>query len=279
MKGLRDLLGHQLLLVPSVAAIIRNDTNQILVLQQQSGKWSLPAGAIEPGESPHQALVREVFEETGLTVSHLQLLGVVGGDEYRITYPNQDKVEFTVCVYECIGSGNLAAIDGEATAFEWVEAPLIPDRLELPYPLRFFEPDVDEEMIGVGFSSGVRYYRYEQDVGWLIRLDTVWKPLKDDPWRGLVLLHRSLGQLKAQLEQRGYQPDRIPLPEDWFIKWVLLDSNPFWRGLALNWVEEMVSNHERLNHSLVEILQRIQHAQGTTQAQRHQAKRLWKQIQ
>ncbi len=126
-------------------------------------------------------------------------------------------------------------------------------------------------MIGVGFSSGARYYRYEHATGWLLRTPTNWKPLKEDPWLGLVLLHRSLDELKAQLKQHGYQPNQIPLPEDWFIEWVLLNSTPFWCGLALNWVEDMVVNHIQLNQSLIDILNQLQKEQSLTQAQRHQA--------
>nr|WP_245645329.1 NUDIX domain-containing protein [Pseudonocardia acaciae] len=41
------------------------------------GLWSLPGGRVEPGESDHQAVVREIEEETGLRVRPGRLLGTV----------------------------------------------------------------------------------------------------------------------------------------------------------------------------------------------------------
>lgn len=49
------------------AAIIRND--EILMVRHRDGEreyWTLPGGGIEPSESPQEAAVREVKEETGL---------------------------------------------------------------------------------------------------------------------------------------------------------------------------------------------------------------------
>ena len=68
-QQLRARIGHDLLLLPSVAAVIRNSDGRLLLQEKASGEgWSLPAGAIEPGESPAQAVRREVLEETGLTI-------------------------------------------------------------------------------------------------------------------------------------------------------------------------------------------------------------------
>lgn len=50
------------------AAIVKGDSI-LMVLHQHDGRsyWTLPGGGVEAGETPQQAVVREVHEETGLT--------------------------------------------------------------------------------------------------------------------------------------------------------------------------------------------------------------------
>jgi 8-oxo-dGTP diphosphatase len=56
-------------------AIIFDDAGRVLFVRQSYGdrRWSLPGGEVDEGESPYEAVVREVLEETGLmvTVSYL----------------------------------------------------------------------------------------------------------------------------------------------------------------------------------------------------------------
>ncbi len=67
----------------SVRAAIADGEGRCLVLRRSAacesnaGKWELPGGKAEPGEAFDAALVREVAEETGLTVSLEHALGVV----------------------------------------------------------------------------------------------------------------------------------------------------------------------------------------------------------
>ncbi len=138
-RDLRRHIGTRLLFSPSVVAIIHNEQNQILFVQEVGSRtWGLPAGAIEIGETPAQAMVREAYEETGLKVVPRHLLGVFGGEEFRWTYPDGNKVEYINFVFECaVVKGKLEAIDGEIANHEYFSPSCLP-KLQFPYPKEFF---------------------------------------------------------------------------------------------------------------------------------------------
>ncbi|MHB0802924.1 NUDIX domain-containing protein [Bacillus thuringiensis] len=137
-KKIREQLGHELILIPSVAAVIKNGQGDILFQYPGGEYWSLPAGAIEPGETPEEAVVREVWEETGLKVQVKKQKGVFGGEEFRYTYANGDKVEYIVVVFECeVTSGKLKSIDGESLKLQYFSFSEKPT-LVLPYPDNIF---------------------------------------------------------------------------------------------------------------------------------------------
>ncbi|WP_084309340.1 NUDIX hydrolase [Alkalihalobacterium bogoriense] len=139
-KNIRDKIGSDLMFMPSVAAIVRNEKGEILFQNKGNGeKWSLPAGAIELGEAPAQAVIREVWEETGLTVIPKILLGVFGGKEFRYEYPNGHKVEYNLFMFECeVIEGTLCPKDEETAELQYFHLDYIPD-LAIPYPKVIFE--------------------------------------------------------------------------------------------------------------------------------------------
>jgi ADP-ribose pyrophosphatase YjhB (NUDIX family) len=67
-----------------VGAIIKDPAGRLLLIKRghppQAGRWSLPGGRVEPGESDQQAVIREIREETGLQIRCDQLVGSVQRD-------------------------------------------------------------------------------------------------------------------------------------------------------------------------------------------------------
>ena len=88
-----------------VSGVVLNQKGQILLVQRNDSKaWSLPGGIVENGESPDQAVVREVKEETGLDVDIVRLTGIY------IRYLWKKNLLF---VYKCqVKGGVLTLPDG-----------------------------------------------------------------------------------------------------------------------------------------------------------------------
>jgi 8-oxo-dGTP diphosphatase len=72
----------------AVGAVAVRDDAMLLVRRGRgpaAGEWSVPGGRVEAGETVHAAVVREVFEETGLEAVVERFLGWVEriGDDYH----------------------------------------------------------------------------------------------------------------------------------------------------------------------------------------------------
>jgi ADP-ribose pyrophosphatase YjhB (NUDIX family) len=85
-----------------VRAFILNDQSQILLVREKSdGRWTLPGGWVDIGESASTAAAREVFEETGLVCKPTQLLALF--DKHQHPHPPQlphAYKAFFLCVVE-----------------------------------------------------------------------------------------------------------------------------------------------------------------------------------
>jgi 8-oxo-dGTP pyrophosphatase MutT (NUDIX family) len=124
VRALRARVGHDLLFWPSAACLIRDERGRILLVRHVEGRWTLPAGAIDPGERPADAARRECWEEAGILVEPLGIAGVFGGDpHFRGTYANGDEVAWVTTVFEArILSGEPAASDDETAEVRWAAA-------------------------------------------------------------------------------------------------------------------------------------------------------------
>ena len=105
------------------------DESGRVLLQKRgdSNKWGSPGGAIELGETPEEAAIRELKEETGLDVTIDSLIGIYTDSDMK--YPNGDNAQSIAIVYK------LKALSGE----------LICDNKET-IDLKFFDVDKLPEM-------------------------------------------------------------------------------------------------------------------------------------
>ena len=61
---------------PNVAIVIVNGKNQVFWGKRiREHSWQFPQGGINPGETPEQAMYRELHEEVGLSGHHIKILG------------------------------------------------------------------------------------------------------------------------------------------------------------------------------------------------------------
>ena len=117
-----------------VAAII-SDGHRIFATQRGYGvfkdMWEFPGGKIEPGESPENALIREIKEELATEIAVDKFVCTVEHD-----YPD---FHLTMHNYLChIISGNLELIEHEAA--RWLDIEHILDVDWLPADLKIIEP-------------------------------------------------------------------------------------------------------------------------------------------
>jgi 8-oxo-dGTP diphosphatase len=90
----------------AVSALIFDHGRVLLAHRRDIDWWNLPGGGMEPGETVDEAVVREVFEETGLTVEIERLVGV---------YSKPQKAEL-VLTFSCKVTGGTARETEETRA-------------------------------------------------------------------------------------------------------------------------------------------------------------------
>ncbi len=105
-------------IIPVVAAVIRNHDHEVLITKRPpnghlAGLWEFPGGKIEAGETPEQALQRELLEELGVRTETKKLMW-----QETFTYPEKTvHIRF----FECIlleDAENIKPI--QVADFKWV---------------------------------------------------------------------------------------------------------------------------------------------------------------
>lgn len=119
----------------------------LMVLDAGRGQWELPGGMREPGETPRQAAVRELAEETGIVVADLEPAAVA---EFVLARPARREY---AAVYRLeLRAGPQLAADDEVLDFLWWDprSPLAGDMSPL-------DAEIGRRVMGEARSAALRY--------------------------------------------------------------------------------------------------------------------------
>lgn len=114
MRALREKIGTTVLEIPTVSILTFDDRQSALLVRHAEGNdWTTPGGMVEPYETPADAAVREMWEETGLLVALTRIIGVFGGERCTTTYSNGDRISWIATVFGGEVVGGELKPDGE----------------------------------------------------------------------------------------------------------------------------------------------------------------------
>ena len=101
----------------AAAAIVINERDEVLLIRRghapSKGKWSLPGGSVQPAETPDQAALREVREESGLEVE-------ISTELWRITVALPPAHEFDLVGFLANYSGGEPVAADDAELARWI---------------------------------------------------------------------------------------------------------------------------------------------------------------
>lgn len=141
---------------PNVAALVVNSVGNLLICERWTipGAWQFPQGGVDAGETPLQALNREVREEVGLEAKHYDVIDQRDG--YRYLYPEhargkkirkhgshgQDQTYFLCRLKPEAPQVNVNQPQREFRAYRWI----LPEEFDLDW-LPAFKRDVYREVM------------------------------------------------------------------------------------------------------------------------------------
>ncbi len=114
----------------SVAGAVVDDEGRVLAIRRRdNGHWEPPGGVLELDETIEDGLVREMKEETGLTVEPELLTGV---------YKNMER-GIVALVFRCARIAGMPGPTVEANEIAWLSADEIRERMEPAYAIRLLD--------------------------------------------------------------------------------------------------------------------------------------------
>nr|WP_211178386.1 NUDIX hydrolase [Brasilonema octagenarum] len=99
-----------------VRGVVFRDNTILLVKERLDGCWTLPGGWADIGDSPSEAAVREIFEESGYQTRAIKVLAVYDRNRQGHT-PHQHYIYKLFFLCELVGGSPSASIETEEVGF------------------------------------------------------------------------------------------------------------------------------------------------------------------
>ena len=124
-----------------IGAYISNNGKILLVHHKELGKWLPPGGNIEANETPDEAVLREVREETGIDKLEFVHRAEVEKDKNIVAqlplpfYANVHNVgdhNHACLFYLCRTKSSIVSLSAESTEYRWVSPAEMADSIDIP---------------------------------------------------------------------------------------------------------------------------------------------------
>ena len=156
---------------PNVGIILVNARNEVFWGKRiREHSWQFPQGGIKHGESPEQAMYRELFEEVGLKPEHVRIIGRTRGwlrydvpkhwikREWRNTYRGQKQIWFLLRLVGrdsdvCLRASNHPEFDAWRWSYYWVPLEAVIEFKRGVYQSALLE--LSRLVKGVGYKDAV----------------------------------------------------------------------------------------------------------------------------
>ena len=128
---------------PAVSAVIRNDNGEFLLtkrgIEPFKGDWDLPGGFIDYGESPEEAILRELEEELGIKV----VKEIEMSDMFNVDYVNEgredEKIQVLTIVFEIvIDESEITGAKDDVEEYKFFNSKNFPKNIAFPEQEQFF---------------------------------------------------------------------------------------------------------------------------------------------
>lgn len=108
--------------VPSVTAVVRDDAGRLLIIHKTDNDlWALPGGGHDIGESIGDTVVREVEEETGITVEIDGISGLYTDPQHVLAYDDGEvRQQFSIC-FRAHPTGGSLRTSNESKEVRWMD--------------------------------------------------------------------------------------------------------------------------------------------------------------